>query len=83
VALDPPDDALLRSVIVKLCADRQLAVDEAVVSYLTSRIERSIGAARSAVALLDREALRQKRPVNRALAAELFRDPGGLTKGTP
>lgn len=77
VALDPPDDTLLRSIIVKLCADRQLAVDEAVVSYLVSRIERSFAAARSAVALLDREALRQKRPVNRALAADLFRDPGG------
>lgn len=77
VTLEPPDDALLRSVIVKLCADRQLAVDETVVSYLASRIERSFGAARSAVALLDREALRQKRPVNRALAADLFRGPGG------
>ena len=63
VALDAPDDALLRSVIVKLCADRQLAVDEAVVGYLASRIERSFAAARAAVARLDREALRQKRPL--------------------
>ncbi len=76
VALDAPDDALLRSVLVKLCADRQLGVDEAVVSYLASRIERSFAAARAAVALLDREALRQKRAVNRSLAADLFRDPG-------
>jgi chromosomal replication initiation ATPase DnaA len=76
IALAAPDDALLRSVIVKLCADRQLNVDETVVSYLASRIERSCAAARSAVALLDREALRQKRAVNRALAADLFRDAG-------
>jgi len=76
IALQAPDDALLRAVIVKLCADRQLAVDEAVVSYLASHVERSFGAARAAVARLDREALRQKRPVNRALAADLFRDPG-------
>jgi chromosomal replication initiation ATPase DnaA len=76
VALEAPDDALLRSVLVKLCADRQLGVDEAVVSYLASRIERSFAAARAAVALLDREALRQKRAVNRSLAADLFRDPG-------
>jgi chromosomal replication initiation ATPase DnaA len=75
VALEPPDDTLLRAVIVKLCADRQLGVDEGVVSYLTSRIERSFAAARAAVERLDREALEQKRPVNRALAAELFR-PG-------
>jgi chromosomal replication initiation ATPase DnaA len=76
VTLAPPDDALLRSVIVKLCADRQLSVDETMVSYLASRIERSFAAARSAVALLDREALRQKRAVNRSLAADLFRDAG-------
>jgi chromosomal replication initiation ATPase DnaA len=76
VALQAPDDALLRAVIVKLCADRQLAVDETVVGYLASRIERSFAAARAAVAQLDREALRQQRPVSRALAAELFRGPG-------
>jgi chromosomal replication initiation ATPase DnaA len=76
VTLEAPDDTLLRSVIVKLWADRQLAVDEAVISYLVSRIERSFGAARNAVGLLDREALRQKRAVNRSLAADLFRDPG-------
>jgi chromosomal replication initiation ATPase DnaA len=76
VGLSAPDDALLRAVIVKLCADRQLAVDETVVGYLAARIERSFAAARAAVARLDQEALRLQRPVNRALAAELFRDPG-------
>jgi chromosomal replication initiation ATPase DnaA len=75
IALEAPDDALLRAVIVKLFADRQLAVDESLVAYLATRIERSFAAARSAVAALDREALRLKRPVNRALAAELFREP--------
>lgn len=74
VALAPPDDALLRAVIVKLWADRQIAVDEALVSYVANRIERSFAAARAAVIALDREALRQQRPVTRALAAELFRD---------
>jgi chromosomal replication initiation ATPase DnaA len=76
VALAAPDDALLRAVIVKLCADRQLSIDESVVGYLLTRIERSLAAARAAVVVLDREALRQKRPVTRALAAEIFRDPG-------
>jgi chromosomal replication initiation ATPase DnaA len=75
IALAAPDDALLRAVIVKLCADRQIAGDEALVGYLTTRIERSFAAARAAVALLDGEALRQKRAVNRSLAADLFRDP--------
>ncbi|AMN42881.1 DnaA/Hda family protein [Rhodoplanes sp. Z2-YC6860] len=73
VALEAPDDALLRAVIVKLFADRQLAVDEGLVNFLANRIERSFAAAREAVNRLDQEALRLKRPVTRALAAELLR----------
>jgi chromosomal replication initiation ATPase DnaA len=73
VSLSPPDDQLFRALIVKFCADRQLAIDEAVVSYLVSRIERSYAAARRTIELLDSEALRQGRPVTRALAAELLR----------
>jgi chromosomal replication initiation ATPase DnaA len=77
VTLAPPDDALLRAVLVKLFADRQIAADEALVAFLTSRIERSFAAARRAVASLDQEALRQHRPVTRVLAAELFRNDEG------
>lgn len=73
VSLLPPDDQLLRALIVKLSADRQLSIDEAVVGYVASRIERSYAAARQAVDLLDREALRLGRPITRALAAELLR----------
>jgi chromosomal replication initiation ATPase DnaA len=74
VQLLPPDDLLFRGLIVKFCADRQMSIDETVVSYLTSRIERSYAAARRAVDLLDTEALRLGRPVTRALAAELLRN---------
>ena len=63
---------MLRAVLVKLFADRQLAVDEELVSYLTARIERSFAGARATVAMLDREALRQQRQVNRALAGEIL-----------
>lgn len=74
VTLSAPDDPLLRAVMIKLFADRQLAVDETLIAYLLTRMERSFPAARLAVDNLDREAMRQKRPVNRALAAELYRD---------
>jgi chromosomal replication initiation ATPase DnaA len=73
VSLQPPDDQLFRALIVKFCADRQLAVDEQVVSYLVTRLERSYTAARQAVELLDTEGLRLGRPVTRTLAAELLR----------
>ncbi len=75
VALAPPDDVLLRALLVKLFADRQIAADESLVSFLMSRIERSFAGARSAVAMLDQEALRLQRPVNRTLAGALFREP--------
>jgi chromosomal replication initiation ATPase DnaA len=71
--LAPPDDALLRAVLVKLFADRQLAVDEILVGYLVNRIERSFAAARAVVARLDHEAMARQRPLTRALAAEVLR----------
>ncbi len=74
VTLAAPDDAMLRGVIVKLAADRQLALDEAVVSYLSTHMERSFAAARAAVIALDNEALRRGRAPTRALAADMFGD---------
>ncbi len=74
VALDRPDDDLLRGVLLKVAADRQLSLDDSVVRYLLTRIERSLAAARAAVIALDKEALRQGRAPSRALAAEMFRD---------
>ena len=74
VTIQPPDDQLFRALIIKFCADRQLPVDEALVSYLAARIERSYVAARQAVDFLDSEALRLGRPVTRALAAEVLRN---------
>jgi len=71
--LAPPDDALLSAVLIKLFADRQLAVDEDVIAYLLPRMERSFAAARRTVAKLDAAALSRGRAVNRTLAAEIFR----------
>ena len=72
VQIAPPDEGLLRALIIKLAADRQIAVDEALVNYLSNRIERSFSGVRAAVAALDHEAMRQQRPVTRPLAVEIF-----------
>ncbi len=72
VNLAAPDDAMLRAVLVKLFADRQLEVDDGLITYLAVRIERSFAAAQAIVAALDREALRRQRPVTRALASEVL-----------
>jgi len=74
VELAPPDDALLAAVLVKLFADRQIAVDEGVISYLIPRMERSLAAASLLVARLDAAALSHGRAVTRALASEVLRE---------
>ncbi|MDR6951912.1 chromosomal replication initiation ATPase DnaA [Ancylobacter sp. 3268] len=73
VRLGAPDDALLAAVAVKLFADRQITPDEALIGYLMARVERSYAAIGTLIAELDREALARKRPLTRALAAELLR----------
>ena len=70
--LDGPDDALLSAVLVKLFADRQVAVPANLIPYLVSRMPRSIGAARGMVAALDARALAAGRPITRALASEIL-----------
>jgi chromosomal replication initiation ATPase DnaA len=70
--LDGPDDALLSAVLVKLFADRQVAVPANLIPYLVSRMPRSIGAARALVAALDARALAEARPITRALAGEVL-----------
>ncbi len=75
VALAEPDEALMRAVLVKLFADRQLAVDTTLVDYLALRLDRSLAAARAAVEALDRASLDDGRRITRKLAAGLFGGP--------
>lgn len=70
VTIAPPDEALLRSVLVKLFSDRQLLVEPHVVSYLALHMERSMEAATRLVAACDRLSLAMQRKVTRAVAAE-------------
>ena len=70
--IDPPDDALLSAVLVKLFADRQIAVPPNLIPYMVQRMERSLATARQLVATLDAVALAQGRPITRQLAADLM-----------
>ncbi len=70
VAIDMPDDALLKSVLVKHFADRQLIVEPHVITHIALHLDRSMAAAAEIVADIDRRALATKRRVTRALAAE-------------
>jgi len=72
VEIGAPDETLMRAVLVKLFADRQLLVEPPALAFAALRLERSLAAARAFVAALDREALAQGRPVTRALAAKVI-----------
>ncbi len=72
VAVAEPEDGLLRSVLVKLFADRQLVVDAEIVEFLARRMERSLDSARRLVAELDREALETGRRLTRPLASQVL-----------
>ena len=71
VRIDPPDDRLMEALLIKLFADRQLAVAPEVVTYLGLRVERSFEALRRIVGLLDRESLARRRAVTLPLAREI------------
>ena len=72
VAIGPPDDPLLGAILLKLFADRQLVVPEALIAYLVRHMERSFDAAQAIVAGLDAASLRQRRPITVALAHALL-----------
>ena len=72
VALDPPDDALLSALLVKLLADRQLTPKPELIPYLLSRMDRSFAAAIELIDQLDTASIAQKRPITRHLAAQVL-----------
>ncbi len=70
----PPDDALLRGVLVKLFFDRQIAAAESTISFMLIRMPRSLGAARLLVAEIDRRALEERAEVTRPFVAKVMAD---------
>lgn len=71
-----PDEAMLRAVLVKLFADRQLPVEPSVVETLASHMERTMAAANRLVADIDRMSLATRRKVTRALAHDVLARAG-------
>ncbi|KQS96667.1 MULTISPECIES: DnaA regulatory inactivator HdaA [unclassified Rhizobium] len=79
VEIGEPDDELLAQVLVKLLADRQLAVDDRLIGYIVARMERSLESAQTIVERLDHLALARGTRINRALALEVL-DSIGKTR---
>jgi len=70
VEIGAPDEALLRMVMLKHFADRQLNVDPKVLEFLALHVDRSLQAAAAAVEAVDRLALATGRKINRQLVVE-------------
>ena len=82
VAIAPPDERLLKAVLIKHFSDRQLSVEPAVINYLAVRMERSMAMAHAVVAAIDMRAMASHRKVTRALAAEILAELGQVAKGS-
>ncbi len=72
VEIGAPDEDLLGQLITKLFADRQLYIDDKIVSYIVSRMERSFSVAQVVVDRMDKLALARRAKISRSLAAEVL-----------
>lgn len=71
VGIQPPDDEMFAAILVKLFADRQIAIGPEVVTYLVRRIDRSFDAARRIVAAADESAMAEGRAITVPLVKRL------------
>ena len=72
VGIQEPDDAMLRALLDRLLADRQLDLAEGLRDWLLARLPRTPGALREAASRLDRASLSAGGRVTRALAGEVL-----------
>lgn len=77
VEILPPEESLLRILLLRLLADRQLAVRPDLQDWLLLRLPRSPAALREAVERLDQAALGVGGAVTRAVAAGVLKAMGG------
>lgn len=73
VQISQPDDTLLKSVLVKLFADRQLAIEPQILDYIAAHTGKSVATAMYVVAEIDRQTLASRRRVSQKLAGEVLR----------
>jgi chromosomal replication initiation ATPase DnaA len=78
VAIDPPEEALLRSILMRMLAERQLAVPEAVQEWMLMRLARTPDALREAAARFDSESLTAGKSTPRAIAARVVQQMQGF-----
>ena len=87
VGIAPAEDELLRALLARLLAERQLAVSASLQDWLLLRLPRTPAAIREAAARLDHAALAAGTRITRGLAAEQLADllggPDGARSEAP
>ena len=75
VAIDVPDEAMLREVAARFLTARQLPLSQSVLDALVSRTDRSFSALERAVDRIDREALAASRAIDARWVARILGRP--------
>lgn len=70
--IKPPDDALLSALIVKQFADRQMTVNQDVLSYMLARMERTFAGVRGLIQAIDALSLAEKRAISKPLVRRVL-----------
>lgn len=71
-SLSAPDDALLSVLLIKLFADRQIAVEPSLIGYIVKRMNRSFAFVGDLVVALDRASLAGQKPITKHLAGRVL-----------
>lgn len=74
VSINPPDDNLLKAVMIKQFSDRQMDIEPQLIEYLFKRMERSMRAVSKMVDDLDRGSLGTGRRITKPLARKILSD---------
>lgn len=76
VQLEPPDDALISMIMVKLFDDRQLPVSPKLIEFLIKRVGRSYEEVNALVKALDKASLTAGKPLSVRLASTYMKEHG-------
>ncbi len=74
VEIRMPNDELLRGLLIKMFADRQVNVSAELVGFISSRMDRTYQAAQEVVKRLDAESLVRKQAITIPMVKDVFRE---------
>lgn len=74
IKINLPDDVMIKALLIKMLAERSIKVSEDVIKYLLTHLPRSFDEISSAVDMIDKLSIEQKRNVGIRFVSELLRN---------